>query len=323
MPTVADSVRRFRLADLRYFAAALSEGTTHGGLDAFDLSLGITTSGNKTERSAAILAAIFKAPDADDQLINMLDELYLIRAGADFRIRTTEYRLLDERVLQPLKVVRTDDGYKFQTQSAAPTRPAKAPAHRSAPPTPGTTPSSSQAPSVRVGASHTVFIVHGRDKRPVDELQTYLRFLGLRMMPWSEAVELTGKPQPHTYDIVKAGIEHSAAVIVIFSPDDEARKSRAFADGPDDPDLQVRGQARQNVTLEAGLAFGIAADKTIFVKSAKTRDISDIDGFNWVTLNGDYDSRRDLKQRLATAGADLRPQSDNLMDAAAGSFKVA
>jgi predicted nucleotide-binding protein len=141
------------------------------------------------------------------------------------------------------------------------------------------------------------------------------------MMPWSEAVRLTGEAQPHTYDIVHAGMTHAAAIIVIFSPDDLARVKDDFSE-MDDPDRTPQGQARQNVTLEAGMAFAMAPKRTIFVKSQATREISDIAGFNWVKLNGEYDSRADLKNRLEIAGADLRPQSENLMDPRAGNFRV-
>lgn len=342
MATDPSSERVFRRADLQYLAHALSEGTSHGGLDIYDLSLGVTTTGNKSERSAAILRNIFDSPDADERLLRVLDDLYLVRSGADFRMRTEEYRSLEERVLKPRGIARTDDGYQFMDAPPAPApASSRAPGgataatttaasanrvpHGGAPlPVTAATPAAQNtaASTVSANTSHSVFVVHGRDMRPVEVLRTYLGFLGLRVMPWSEAVSLTGKTQPHTYDIVKAGIEHSAAVIVIFSPDDEAKVRNDLAKGPDDPDLKPRGQARQNVTLEAGLAFGIAADKTIFVKSAPTREISDIDGFNWVKLDGEFDSRRDLKKRLEAAGAALRPMDDNLADKSAGPFQV-
>ena len=105
-------------------------------------------------------------------------------------------------------------------------------------------------------------------------------------MSWSDAVALTKEPQPTTYGVVAAGIAHAVAVIVIFSPNDEARLSREFAANDKDPELTVAGQPRQNVLLEAGMAFGTAPTRTIFVQSARTRPISDIQGFNWVNLDG-------------------------------------
>lgn len=180
--------------------------------------------------------------------------------------------------------------------------------------------SSVRLPPVRDASK--VFVVHGRDLRPVGILRRYLLFLGLHVMAWSEAVALTEKSQPHTYDIVKAGIDHAAAVIVIFSPDDLARVKDDFSESSDDPDRTLQGQPRQNVTLEAGMAFATAPDRTIFLRSGSTRGISDIAGFNWVSLNGTWDSRADLKSRLEKAGAAVRLGAYNLADDLTGPFKV-
>jgi predicted nucleotide-binding protein len=141
------------------------------------------------------------------------------------------------------------------------------------------------------------------------------------MMPWSEAVDLTGESQPHTYDVVHAGITHAAATIVIFSPDDLGRAKDEFS-APGDPERNPSGQARQNVLLEAGMAFAMARDRTIFVKSARTRDISDIAGFNWVKLDGSWDSRKDLKGRLAKLSKAVRSGDYDLRDALAGPFRI-
>lgn len=79
------------------------------------------------------------------------------------------------------------------------------------------------APSIAasVAEKSKIFVVHGRDMRPVEVLTNCLLLLGLHMMPWSEAVNL-------------------------------------------DPDRKLRGQARQNVTLEAGMAYSMAPNRTIF-----------------------------------------------------------
>lgn len=340
------SARRFRRTDLQAFAVALSEGMTHGGLNGYDLALDITTEGNKAERAAAILGRIYDEPDADDRLLRILDDLYVTHPRAGFNRRSPQYSVLEKRVLQPRGVVWGEDGFTLQREPSPPpgagaSAPPASTSSTSAASTSSThnpisavpSPSASavaRKPGAAEGAStpvraestsHSVFVVHGRDMRPVAVVKQFLGFLGLRMMPWSEAVALTGTPQPHTYDVVKAGIEHSAAVIVIFSPDDEARLRPDLA-REGDPDLTPRGQARQNVLLEAGLAFGIAADKTIFVKSAVTREISDIAGFNWIKLDGEWDSRSDLKQRLVRAGAPVRLNGENLADDAAGPFEV-
>lgn len=54
------------------------------------------------------------------------------------------------------------------------------------------------------------------------------------------------------------------------------------------------------------MAFGSDRDRTIVVKTATTRDISDVAGFNWLKPKGEYDSRFALKVRLARAGVAVR-----------------
>ena len=78
----------------------------------------------------------------------------------------------------------------------------------------------------------------------------------------------------------------------------------------------------QNVLLEAGMAFAMNRERTVFVRASRIREISDIAGFNWVTLDGEYDSRKDLKERLEHAGAAVRPGTYNLLDTLAGPFKI-
>lgn len=166
----------------------------------------------------------------------------------------------------------------------------------------------------------TVFVVRGRDPRPFDAIETYLGFLGLKVLTWNHAIKLTGEPQPRTYDIVKAGIQSAAAIVVIFSPDDLARVQEEFSE--DEDDRQLKGQARQNVTFEAGMAFMSAPDRTIFVRSSSARMPSDLDGFNWVKLDGTWASREDLLNRLVAAGATAKPMDPNLNHNLAGPFKV-
>ena len=70
------------------------------------------------------------------------------------------------------------------------------------------------------------------------------------------------------------------------------------------------------------MAFALARERKIFLQSATTREISDIAGFNWVNLDGRWDSRNDLKERLNRAGASVRAGNYNLADELAGPFKV-
>lgn len=242
----------------------------------------------------------------------------------------------------------TDDGYVLPrarsvrpgTQRAAvpngvsPTRP---PASRSsslsksagtaasrapsAPPLAATVPSTrSSSAAAPAEHNHKVFVVYGQDKEPVDVVKQFLLFCGLHAMEWSEAVakaiDDTARSTPTTYDIVKAGMASAAAIVVIFSPDELAQLDPRLAGGKP---TTVEGQPRQNVLIEAGMAFATAPERTILVQAGQTRAISDIDGFNYVKLDGEFDSRQDFVNRLRKAGADLRP-GPNLLDTHAGTF---
>lgn len=320
----------FKRADARHLAAALADGTTHSGITSFELTLNLTTEGNKQERASAVVRHILNQPDADALFIDLLNYLFVENAYADTDSPRGAYQRLKTSVLDPRGVSLTDEGFVLPDGRDSSSlerieRPVPTPPAATSDPWDGllsSQPSATTSASANVIRDATkVFVVHGRDMRPVEVIKQYLLYLGLHMMPWSEAVKLTGESQPHTYDVVKAGMNGAAAVIVIFSPDDEARVKPEFS-SDDDPDRHVQGQARQNVLLEAGMAFATERRRTIFVKSAPTRDISDIAGFNWVKLDGRWDSRKDLKNRLESAGAAVRRGDYDLMDTSSGPFEI-
>ena len=324
----------FKRVDTRYLVDALVDNTTAAGISQFELSVGTATdlSANKTSRATAVVRYIFEQPDTDSLVVGMLNYLFIENPRADLSEGNPSYRALRSNVLEPRGIRLTDNGFALPDGSDIDTlerveRPAVTVADYStadpwsAVSSPWGAPSAAPGPPSIPRDVSKVFVVHGRDMRPVDVIKQYLLYLGLHMMPWSEAVRLTGESQPHTYDVVRAGMAGAAAIIVIFSPDDLAHVRDEFSE-PGDPDRVLQGQARQNVLLEAGMAFAMERSRTIFVKSARTRDISDVAGFNWVKLDGLWDSRKDLKNRLETVGATVRAGDYDLMDTAAGPFRV-
>lgn len=322
--------RIFQRIDTRYIASALADNTTHAGLSTFELSLGdFESAGNKGERASQIVSEILKRSDTDALILELLNYLFVENPYAVTSEQNTSYQNLLTKVLNPRGIALTDNGYVLpdgldidSVKRGPATQKSETPVPpRSEPITNFFSPPTATTARAVTRDPKKIFVVHGRDPRPVDVLAKYLQFLHLEMMTWSAAVDLAEGTQPHTYDIVKAGIDNAAAVIVIFSPDDLARIKDAFStDG--DPDRKPTGQARPNVLLEAGMAFALARERTIFLQSSKTRPISDIAGFNWVKLDGDWDSRSDLKNRLVKADADVRKGNFNLMDPLAGPFRV-
>lgn len=320
----------FRRSDMRFFASALANNATHGGISTFELGIGITTEGNKGERASLVIKTIMSEEHTDALLLELLNFLYVENPYADTSSSNTAYDQLRTNVLDPLGVTLTSNGYALPDgrdvdalQAEARNGRESSRVHSPAPaPANPVHSASSTSELMTVTDTNKVFLVHGRDLRPVIVLEQFLLYLGLHLISWPEAVALTGRSQPHTIDVVKAGLANASAVIVLFSPDDEARLKKEFSHGPGDSDIRLVGQARQNVLLEAGMAFALAPEKTIFVKSAQTREISDIAGFNWVKMDGAWQSRQDLKNRLATARAAVRTGEYDLTASAAGPFQV-
>ena len=323
----------FKLSDKRYLIAAYAGGATHGSMGVFESGLQFTAMGsNKVERATSTINYLFKQRNTDDLVIELLNFLFVENPYANTTSENANYEALRAAVLEPRGIRLTVDGFMISPPAASLTAsalPEPSPPltqsldHLSTPSAEATgtgTVAKPVAPT-QTPSSKTVFVVHGRDRRPVDAIETFLMFLGLTMMTWSEAVKLSGETQPHTYDVVKAGMDGAAAVIVIFSPDDEATVKSQFAAIGERQAPQ--GQARQNVLVEAGMAFAQSRKKTIFVQSETTRPITDLEGFNWVNLDGNWDSRQDLINRLEKAGAEPSPAYQDLNHRTAGLFKVA
>ncbi|WP_404464702.1 nucleotide-binding protein [Micrococcus antarcticus] len=151
-----------------------------------------------------------------------------------------------------------------------------------------------------------VFVVHGRNRDAAHRVRHFLRGVHLRVLDWDQVREMCGL-NPMTWDIVRKGLEVAHIIVVVFSGDDLARLDPRYLkdeDGADD--REETPQPRQNVTLEAGMALGLAPDRTVLVRTGRLREISDLAGFNWVTMNGSTEARAvftvELKKALTAAG---------------------
>jgi predicted nucleotide-binding protein len=170
--------------------------------------------------------------------------------------------------------------------------------------------------------SGRVMVVHGRNLRARDAMVTFLRALGLSPIEWNQAVSATGSATPHTFEVVRAAVRLAQAVVVILTTEDQAGLLPSLAD-PGDPDVQLQGQPRQNVVIEAGLAFGVAPIRTILVQLGNIREASDFAGLNLVRLTNDAASRNALRSRLIDAGCAVDDTaSDYLSSGAGGDFEA-
>jgi predicted nucleotide-binding protein len=168
---------------------------------------------------------------------------------------------------------------------------------------------------------NSVFVVHGRNEKLRRALFDFLRALGLKPLEWAKVVLMAKKNNPYVGDILDDAMAKVQAVVVLFSPDDEARLKPEFVTRSDGSrEKNLRGQPRPNVLFESGLALGRHPDKTILVEVGKLRKFSDIAGRHVVRLTNDYDKRNDLANRLEHLGCKIDKQGTDWT--VAGDFTV-
>ena len=149
----------------------------------------------------------------------------------------------------------------------------------------------------------TVFVVHGRNQEARDAVFDFLRAIDLHPLEWSEAVSATAKPSPYVGEILDAAFSRAHAIVVLFTPDDEARLREPFRAENDPPhETQLTGQARPNVLFEAGMAMARSQDRTILVELGNLRPYSDIGGRHIIRLDNSSQRRQEFAQRLQNAG---------------------
>ena len=151
-----------------------------------------------------------------------------------------------------------------------------------------------------------MFVVHGRNEALRRAFFGFLRAIGLQPMEWRKAIELTGKPSPYVGEILDAAFQEAVAVVVLLTPDDEAKLKDEFLK-PHDPNFEKKltGQARPNVLFEAGMAMGRNPGGVVLVQIGDMRPFSDIGGRHVVRLSNGAESRQELITKLANAGCNV------------------
>ena len=151
-------------------------------------------------------------------------------------------------------------------------------------------------------SARDVFVVHGRNDKARDALFAFLRSIKLDPLEWAEAVRFTGKPMPYVGEVLDAAFTRAHAVVVLFTPDDEARLKKEFRTDNDPPhEIEPTGQARPNVLFEAGMAMSRNQDRTVLVELGKLRPFSDLAGRHVIRLDDSSQRRQELAQRLVAA----------------------
>jgi len=167
----------------------------------------------------------------------------------------------------------------------------------------------------------SVFVVHGRNERARDAMFQFLRALGLQPIEWNQAVRMTGEPTPYVGTILDTAFREAAAVVVLLTPDDEARLRKAYRKRRD-PGYEHRltGQARPNVLFEAGMAFGRNPQSTVLAQISDVRQFSDVAGRHIVRVGNDPTTRQALATRLANAGCNVDTSGSDWLTA--GDFRA-
>jgi hypothetical protein len=163
-----------------------------------------------------------------------------------------------------------------------------------------------------------VFLVHGRDDAARQAMETFLRALDLKVIPWRQAVTWAGRGTPYTGDIVKHGMANADAVVVLLTPDDEARLKPEFVRASDSAEASVRmGQPRMNVIFEAGMAMERDRSRVVLVEIGSMRHLTDLDGVNVIRMDDTVPRRRDLAHRLRDVGLAVDLENDEWLTAGA------
>lgn len=152
---------------------------------------------------------------------------------------------------------------------------------------------------------HRVFVVHGRNEPARSAMFTFLRAIGLAPIEWSEAVKTTGEASPYIGDVLDAAFGAAQAIVVLLTPDDIAYLRPEYANGNDDREIEPQAQARPNVLFEAGMALGRDAKRTVLVELGQLRAFSDVAGRLAVRISDSPAERKDLAQRLESAGCSI------------------
>jgi predicted nucleotide-binding protein len=246
-------------------------------------------------------------PTIDPRLIELLKK----RMGA---ARRTVYSAIQKtaaanRVTRDLGalLLAGEHGISYQRYATAEQMAALrgAPTHVVVDSTPSREPPSRPRPTkkpVVTISNNSIFVVHGRDVQLNTDMFAFLRAIGLNPLEWTQAIKGAKGANPHVDEVIYSAMEKVQGVLVMFSPDEEARLKTKFCTSLDKKKgfNKLDGQARPNVIFEAGLALGAHSKKTLLVQVGDVRDISDIAGKHLVYLSNSAASRKELAQRLKT-----------------------
>lgn len=181
------------------------------------------------------------------------------------------------------------------------------------PPPPRAVIQKGKAAKIAKAKENTVFVVHGRDTKLRDAMYEFLGALGLKAQEWGHAIRAArGRGgNPYVNDAVTKIMEQAQAIVVILSPDDEAKLKDQFVTKHErQTEGKLRGQPRPNVIFETGIAIGTHHRKTVMVRIGDVKSFTDVGGMHIPHFSGDDKSRHDLANRLEDLGCKIDRDGD-------------
>lgn len=161
-------------------------------------------------------------------------------------------------------------------------------------------------PSPKSKDPKKVFVVHGRNLNARNGIFEFLRAIKLNPIEWAEALNLTESANPSIGEVLEKAFENAQAVIVLMTPDDEARLKEKYLQNSDARyEKELTGQARPNVLFEAGMAMGYYPKRTVLVEVGYCRPFSDIAGKHLIKWDNSTKQRQILANALKRAGCNI------------------
>lgn len=161
-----------------------------------------------------------------------------------------------------------------------------------------------------------VFIIHGRNVAARTALEQFLRALNLQPVDFDQLAADQGGTA-FIGDIVRAGLECAQGIVALFTPDEYAGLRPDHRGQHDKPEETLRWQARPNVIFEAGMAYGMAPQRTVLVTlGTDVALFSDVAGVHVVRLHNALQSRGTLRQKLIGMRCDVDQRTDAWTDPA-------
>jgi Predicted nucleotide-binding protein containing TIR-like domain len=170
-------------------------------------------------------------------------------------------------------------------------------------------------------APKRIFIIYGHDQAAYATLRKFIKSLGLTELAFERVADEFDDPNPFIAEVVMKGIDIADAVIALFTPDERA--ALYSPDTADAANSEARWQPRPNVIFEAGVALGLAPERTILVTlGSDIRLFSDLSGKHFIDLTGSGAKERLRRKLSRVLKVDFQTKPNWLVASVSGDFEA-